>query len=944
MIILLLQSKKAKVKNYYNFKIPCLLILFILNILSASAQQTGRIVGKVTDKKTGETLIGLTVKVAGTTKGVSTDVEGRYNIGGLTAGRYALVFSYVGYQAKKVSDIIVKAGAVTTMDVIMEEPGGQQLQQVVINISARQESIGSLYAQQKNSARISDGISAESIRKSPDRTTSDVLKRVSGTTIQDNKFVIVRGLSDRYNSALLDNSPLPSTEPNRKAFSFDVVPAGLIDNVIINKTATPDLPGDFAGGTVQIMTKDIPDQNFVTVSIGASYNTVSTFKDFRSGPRTLSDYLGFDDGRRQLADNFPSHNQVLNGLSAEQNINALKSLSQDWSVYKNQALPGQNYQFTIGRIKQYEKSGNRLGAVLSVTYRNSQQFNADLKRKFDVYDYNDDQYKFSTNLGAMANIAYSFGNSKITFKNLYNRVFDDMFTYRSGINGGSVSDNRYYAFDLLEKGLLKSNIEGEHKLGVKNSKLKWTIGFSEIINKQPDQRKINYSKNLADTNNTSIPYSADVTTLGKANSRFFSDLNEKIYSSEVSYSLPIKIFRQSGNFKAGVSGQYRDRTFAARYIGQILNPSAENFNEIRTRPLSQLFATDVISANSYRLEEFPNNTDNYDATVFVGAAYAMLDNKIGDNMRLVWGVRAEKSTINLETSDGSEKAKLDLLDILPSANFTYSLTPKTNIRASYYRTLARPELRELAPFPYYDYEQLANVTGNTNLKRALIDNADLRYEIYPSTGEIISVSVFYKRFTNAIESFGDDRSGGRLISYFNSKSANVYGAELEFRKKLDFISNVSFWKNSVFYTNLSLIKSKVKYDPNEADYNLLLEKERPLSGQSPYVINAGLQHSELNNKLSMNILYNRIGNRIFQVGGYRLRSVYENARDVFDAQVGYKVLKDKGEIKLNASDILNQNVLYFYDDADSKTYKDGNQILSRYKPGSTFSLSFNYTF
>ncbi|MEO8796091.1 MAG: carboxypeptidase-like regulatory domain-containing protein, partial [Daejeonella sp.] len=408
----------------YNVIKKILGLVLVLSFISFSgiAQEMGKITGKVTDKKTGESLIGLTVKLEGTTKGVFTDVDGQYVLTGINPGKATLSFSYIGYNSKSITDILVKAGSSTKLDIVMEESAGQTLSEVVITATARQESLNGLYAKQKNSVRVTDGISAESIKKSPDKNTSEVLKRVSGTTIQDNKFVVVRGLADRYNSASLDNGVLPSTEPNRKAFSFDIVPSNLIDNIIISKTATPDLAGDFAGGSVQIVTKDIPDDNFVTVGAGYSYNSQSTFKNFQSGNRNLTDYFGFDNGLRSIPNNFPSTRKIVNnGVGPNKNIASLQALPQDFGIRNGNAFLNQNYQLSVGKVKDFENN-KRLGAILSLTYRNSQNTNLGIVRKYHVFDYNDDQYKFSTNVGALANFAYNYKNSRITLKNLYNRT------------------------------------------------------------------------------------------------------------------------------------------------------------------------------------------------------------------------------------------------------------------------------------------------------------------------------------------------------------------------------------------------------------------------------------------------------------------------------------------------------------------------------------------
>ncbi|QEC65759.1 outer membrane beta-barrel protein [Mucilaginibacter ginsenosidivorans] len=907
---------------------------------SALAQSTGKIAGKVIDQKTSEPLIGATVAIEGTTKGVAANVDGHYLLSQLQPGSYAVVVKFIGYQSKLISDVEVKPNTVVNLDVVLQEANSQGLREVTITATYRQASTASLYAVQKNSITISDGISSELIKKSPDKSTSDVLKRVSGATVQDNKFVVVRGLNDRYNSASLDGTPLPSTEPNRKAFSFDIVPANLIENIVISKTATPDIEADFAGGNIQVLTKDIPDQNFISFGLGYSYNTQSAFKDFKSGYRNVSDYFAFDGGSRSLPDGFPTTAKVVGPprLTAQQNIQAINSLNNNFNINTYKAFLGQSYQLAFGNVKEIGENKNRFGTTIALTYRNAETSIPDLVRKFDNYDFTEDQYKFSTNIGALANFGYSFGKNKITFKNLYNRIFDDQFTYRTGSNTSSSSyDNRFYAYDLTEKSLFKSTLDGEHKFGEKNNKLDWSLGYSNILNDQPDQRKINYVQSSAND-----PFVASITNLGKENARFFSKLSENIYSGKVDIKIPVTVFGETSHLKAGVSSQYRHRSFDARFLGVTLIDAT---SDIRLRPIETLFGPNAINSGAFELDEIPNPNDQYTAHSFTNAGYIMFDNKLSKKLRAVYGVRLENFDLSLSTKDVDQKqprAQLKNTDILPSVNLTYSLTAKANLRASYYRTLARPEFRELAPFAYYDYELLATQIGNPFLKRTLIDNADLRYEFYPSAGQIFSVSAFYKKFHNAIEPSIDDVNSSTTISYFNSKSAYVYGVEMEARKALDFINDGAFYKSSTIYVNVALTKSQIQNPDNPQ----LLEQNRPLVGQSPYVVNAGFQHNAFNNKLSLNILYNRLGRRIFYAGGERFPSIYENPRDVIDFQVGYKVFKGKGEIKLNGSDLLNQSNTFYYDYDKSKTYTPANtdQTFKRYALGATYSLNFNYTF
>ncbi len=915
-----------------------------------SFAQTGKITGKITDKKTGEAMIGLSVKIKGTTRGASTNVDGRYVIQALTAGKYVLDFSYLGYATKSISEVEVKSGQTATLDVVMEESSARVLAEVVITGTARQESVNTLYAAQKNRAAISDGISSDMITRSPDRSTGEVLKRVSGTTIQDNKFVVVRGLGDRYNNARLDNSSLPSTEPNRKAFSFDIVPSNLVDNIVISKTATPDLPGDFAGGSIQIVTKDMPSSNFFTINLGSGWNSQSTFKDFNFGPRYASDYFAFDNHRNlPTGGSFPKNAAATDALTSEQNIKSLLRMPRVWSIKEAKAAPSQNHQLSLGRVMDFQKGG-RFGYTASLTYRNSQNVSPDLGRDWYSYNYNDRVNVFSTNIGALANFSYTKGKSKISFKNMYNRILEDKVTFRSGEDRSRSSDVNYYAFDLLQKGLVKTTLEGEHQLFGKH-KFNWNGSFANIINDQPDQRKISYQRSITDRG-TNQPFIATATTINKETNRFFSTLNEDLINGGINDQFSFKLFSQTATFKTGLSGMYRQRDFSARLMGMVL----QEYNaDILSRPITTLFSKDLLASGVYRLEEITRSTDKYSANSFTGAGYAMLDNKLGKNGRIVWGVRAEKFDLSLDsyllTGTPSNLSK-NYLDILPSVNYTYSLSPKSNLRASYYRTLARPEFRELAPFDYYDYELLAVVQGNSKLERTQIDNADIRYEIYPGTGQVLSVSGFYKRFTNAIEPSIYDVNSTPTISYFNTKKATTFGAEIEFRRSLSFLGSSDLFKNTTFYANGSLIKSNVE-NPEGAGF---LRDKRPMVGQSPYTINAGLQNNAFNNKLNLSVLYNRIGKRITNVGGQRLIEVWENPRNVLDFQANYRFLKnEKMQLKLNVSDILNNPSVFYFDYTKDGKYSPGkivinpttsarerDEVLSKFKTGTNVSLSLSY--
>ncbi|MBC7913425.1 MAG: TonB-dependent receptor [Pyrinomonadaceae bacterium] len=948
----------------HNLIIRTLGLFIFLSLITSqifAQANSGKIIGKITDRKTGETLIGLTVKVLETAKGTSTDVEGRYTFNNLTSGNYTLEFSYVGYSGKKVSDVVVTAGKITTLDVVMEE-AGQQLQQVTINVTAKAENTSALYSTQKASVRVSDGISAEQIKRSPDRNTGEVLKRVSGTSIQDNKFVVVRGLSDRYNTTLMNNAPLPSSEPDRKAFSFDIVPSNLIDQIVINKTAAADLPGDFAGGVIQMKTKDFPDQKVLDFTYSTGYNSLSTFNDFKSGQSGKYDFLSFDDGSRDLPSSFPSSRKNFINSSPAQKTQLSQRLNNSWGSNSGQAIPTQGFQLNFGNSFML-KNENKVGMLLSLTYRNSNTLVDQRRADYDAlggvgkdytFDYQDDVYTKAASLGGLANFSYSFKKSKVSLKTLYNRSFEDSYTERVGQSYEEPNfDQRNSQIQLTEKSLFNSTLEGQHSLGKRDYKLDWNFSFSTSNRDQPDLRRIYYTRSL----NTNEPFLAAVpigSGSPKNAGRFYQELQDYIYGGAVNFSMPFKWNDKSQSLKLGVWNQSRTRSYDFRQFGYIIANSASFNQSYLSLPQDQIFASSNIGPSGFIIDEITDPRNKYDASGLLNAGYAMMTNDLLPKVKLNWGVRAESYLESLNPGDTDKANEVDnnYFDILPSANLIFSYSGKTNMRLSYSNTVARAEFRELAAFPFFDFETNNVMKGNPNLKRSRIDNYDLRWEHYPSSGQILSVSGFYKNFTDAIEQVFElgSTAASKTITYQNAQKASLYGMEFEARQKLGFLGKSSKWDNLTAYANLSLIKSDVNLDrakyPNNND-------SRSLQGQSPYLINGGLSYAS--NGWNLNALYNRIGRRINVVGFGQYKSngdfqydypdIYENPRDVIDFQISRRLMRSKAELKLSINDILNQESVLYQDVNQDKKYSDLNdQTIASRQYGSNFNLAFNYKF
>lgn len=909
-----------------------------------SYAQTVLVQGKVINLRN-EPVAGATIKVEETNKQFSANVEGMFRVSLEKGKKYSLLVSSTGYNSKLVSDI--DANSLNEDLVIVLEPKVVSGEAIVIRSTRRQESTVALISFQKNNTSLSNGLAADFIKRTPDKNTGEVLKRVSGASIQDNRFVIVRGLSDRYNSAMLNGALLPSTEPDKKAFSFDMLPAAMIDNIIINKTATPEYTGEFSGGLVQVNTRDIPTKRVFSVGIGFGYNNQSTLRDFTSNARNRFDWLGFDDGSRNLPDSFPKTAQEYrtlgkNAAGLNKQIELTKLFSGDAYVEEvRTAEPIKNYVITYANTHSF-KNGGQLGTLLSVNYRNARLmynvgrafYEADGK---NVFEYNDQQNHYQVTNGAVLNLSYVQKRSKISFKNIFNQFYEDNYYSRTGYNTNRLNDIRFYSSFLNQRTLFSTQLEGEHQLTKTGIKFKWNGNGGYNWKKQPDLRSALYARRIG----TNEAYEIDPDDTR----RFYSDLKDFSVGTTGQFIVPMSWGgKDKQTLKFGGSNLTRVRDFRSR----IFRYNITNFNSFiasnANKDLIAAFRPTNMGISGYILEDFTNNQDRYFGASVLNAAYMMLDNKFSD-LRLVWGLRAEnfQQLLTSKIQTGERSVLLTKKwDFLPSVNLMYSLNSKQNFRLSASRTVARPEFRELAPFAFFDYETNYGVKGDTSLRRSSVLNYDARYEWYPKSNESITIGAFYKDFTDPIEFRLDPASNADSRRYFyqNATSARTYGLEIEVRKGMEFLS--PSLKNLFFFGNYTLTSSEVRFnDLNAGDKEITAA--RPLQGQSPYLINAGFQWTS--EKFNASLLYNRVGERLALVGNTEFPNVYERPRNQLDFQISKKILSNNGELKLNIADMIN-NPFYFYENIDqSFAFKKGvDRMFSNYKPGTTVTLTFTYDF
>lgn len=904
--------------------------------------QSSGIKGVVIDDKTGQPLPGATVVIKGLNKSRVTDAEGNFIFSKIEPGTYELIITALTFQEKEITEVIVIKDEINVLTISLEEKNNQ-LDEIVIKAptKAKAESIKSLLTMQKNSANVSDGISAETIKRTPDKNTSDVLKRISGASIQDNRFVIVRGLNDRYNAALLNGAPLPSSEPDRKAFSFDIFPSNMLDNLVITKTASPDLPGEFAGGVVQINTKSVPDKDFQSISIGSGYNTITTFKEQKTYKGSGTDWLGFDNGARDLPSTIPS-TQAFNALSYQEKAALAKTFEYDWKINNSTFKPNTSFQYSIGRNIDF---GDRnLGILFSVSHSISNNFNEVVRSDYDNADqtlpsvllsqFKDNNYSQQVLTGALANFSFKFNeNHAINFKNILSINSNDLVVERSGKTQveetGVLSSNvRWFTSNRIYSG----QFNGDHYFPKTKIKINWNAFFSDIQRSIPNlRRNIYFTVDPESTDPTqTIPYAQIAANNGGPDyggGMFFSENNETILGGKVDLSKKFNLGENLSNeIKVGAFLQNRDRDFFARQLQYNTLLSGGSFDySLLTLPDATIFSIEnmgVISpgVNGFTLFDLTKFNDSYKAGSKLNAAYAMLDNRF-EKFRLVWGIRVEEYTQTLETRL-TETEYLDIedkkMDFLPSANLIISINKKQNLRLSYSKTLNRPEFRELAPFGFYDFTTQFFTQGNADLKRASVQNYDFRYEFYPGSGQLFSVSYFVKKFKDPIEVI--QQVNNRTIGYENANSAKNNGIEVEFRTLLSSIfnsENTPFLKDLTLFSNIAFIKSKV--DVSNVN-NGNAETNRPMQGQSPYVFNAGLQYINKESGWILSTNVNRVGNRIAFASSEVKPAIWEKARTFLDLQIAKTFYENKLEVKLNAQNILAQDLIFYQNNYRERAY------------------------
>lgn len=918
-------------------------LLFITAWLIATVMHAAVIEGTVIDKETREPLIGATVQIKGTTTGAVTDIDGKFKLAGVRNGTHEIVVSYISYRTQTIS---VEVANITNIEIEMATDA-QLLNEVVIVGQVKKNTETSIITQQKTSLVVQSGVSAQQITRTQDKDASEVIRRIPGISIIDEKFVMVRGLSQRYNNVWINKSAVPSSEADARAFSFDIIPSSQLDNMVVVKSPSPEYPADFTGGFILINTKDVPNENTFGINIGGSINDRTHFRKFFYNEGSGTDFLGFDNGLRSLNNGIKTILKP-SGNGEENNYGLLNNnLNNDWTIKRKS--PVSDLSLSMNFSHRWTNDNGNTWAMLGVlNYSNNYKTYLDMDNNlFGGYDttndhpnylrqYKDNQYNHNARLGAMMNFTYvtADGNSRYELKNIFNQLGKDRYTYRKGYDAQNDYEEQaeYY---YQSRSTYNGQFTGKHIINDENH-LDWSIGYSYANRNMPDRRR--FIRVLdEDKQQFTIDNLSDVN-------REFSRLNEHIASANVNYQRTFHFDNFDPMLKVGGYSEYRTRNYNTRFFLYTWNNGRLPQQYATMDIPNQLMHDENYGSDKLSLLEKVDYTNNYDGNNFLGAGYIGMNLPFG-KVNVYAGVRFEHNKMELisNTRQYEESKKSTFYtynDFFPSVNTTYKLDDKQQFRLSYGRSVNRPEFREVSTSVFYDFDLASNVEGNAALKPAYIDNVDLTYELYPSIGELVSVGFFYKHFKNPIE-WVYTLNGGTDYTYsnINAESATNYGVEVDIRKSLDFIG----LRNFSLSFNGALIKSKVHF-PEGAR-----EKSRPMQGQSPYLINTGIFYQSENKGWNAAIMYNRIGKRIVGVGrsmgtGDNIVNVpdsYEMPRNAIDLNVSKK-FGEHIEIKFAVRDLLAEHVVY--QQFQETNHGDVKQINRKYKPGRNFNLNFSYQF
>ena len=931
--------------------------------LIAFSQEKGFVRGNIVDGDFGGPMISATITVAELPGvGTTTDFDGNFSLA-LDPGTYTIEVSFVSYTKKVFPNTAVKAGGVTIIDAVMTS-SIEQLQAVEIVAEARRNTESVMLMDMKNSTNVQDGLSAQSFRKVGDSDLSGAMKRITGVTVQNGKYVYVRGLGDRYTKTTLNGMAIPGLDPDVNAVQIDIFPTSVLENVAVFKTFSPDLDGDFTGGLINVVTKKFPEEKTTQVSAGLSYVAGQTFNsDYLTYNAGSFDWMGFDDGTRALP--FPTSTKIPNEVLIDPKLaEYTQAFNPTMAAVTKTAMPNGSFSFNHGNQKNRDNEST-IGYNIVLNYSNQTSF----YKGFQSNDYLKDNDKTENELFLNIERIGDLGKNSVVWSSLFSGSYKKknssysamLLTSQSGESSATVRYNNDYnqnqatlyehVLTYTQRSLNTFILNGTHKTGL--LEITWGNALSRSSVDDPDFRETRI--NITD-GDTSL-----ATGTGAGVDRFWRNLIE--YTESFKGDVKIKLGDKL-EIKTGLIGTFKIRDFDV----QSYKLRRTNLNDVSIDPDWYLQDENIWSANvdeanyrngTYVLGNY-QKANTFTAKQYVAGSYILLQQTIKKKLKLVYGVRAEKTGMfytgenNSGTRVYRNENTFDKFNVLPSLNAVFSANDKTNFRIGANRTVARPSFKEKSIAQIYDPVTKRTFNGNIDLDQTTINNFDLRYEYFISPKELLAVAAFYKQFDGHIElvSFA---TAPNNFKPRNSGFAQVYGIEVEIRKSLEKITKLTFLNRFFITANTSFVQSKVdlttvkvdntggnEFDlrENNARDGETINKYRPMSGQSPYSVNAAIVYEIPESGTNISLAYNVQGEQLSIIASGRVPDIYTipfNSLN-FNAYRNFGKNK-KARVTLSVMNILNDDVTLVY-----RSYKAADTIYTSYKPGISAGLKYTYTF
>ncbi|MBL9202307.1 MAG: TonB-dependent receptor [Opitutaceae bacterium] len=938
-------------------------MLAVTGVVSACAvaAEGGAIAGRVVSAETGAAIAGASVAMAnGVVPPVTTDVDGGFRLAGAPAAVQAITVTREGFQPTTVTGVAVTEGAVARVDVALAANRDPVIKMEAFSISAdvvQNSGVGLLGARQKSIA-VSDAIGADQMSKLGFGTAASAMKAVTGASVVGGKYVYIRGLGERYSSTQVNGVEVPSADPDRRAVNMDMFPSDLIDAIVTTKTFTPDKPGNFTGGAVDLKTKEFPDQFTASVSASLAMNSRVTGKDFL-GSGGASNAWGRDDGSRALPAELASQRLPLRFSTAtvDSEIGRLTRLFNPvMSPITKDAPFNRSFGAAVGGVA--EVFGRRLGYAASLSYdRSFGGYRDGVLGRYErqgvsspslapLVQLRDSRSEDDALLGAIANIAYQFSpEHQVSLNTMFNQAGNDMVRRQTGLNiaGGGISETEIFTTRTLrytERALRSFQLAGKHLFpALRDARLNWSVTTATTSQEEPDTR---YFSSFQTPDGSQFFEASGVPRPA----RYFRDLEESRDDASLDLTLPLRVpaSGREAQLKFGGALARTDRTFNERlfeYNSTVLRYDGNEAGFLRESQVGQVDpATGRFRAGQLYLVETGSAGNNYLGTQDVDAYYGMADVPVTADLRFIGGVRRETTKLDVRSRDPRRRAgQLDNADTLPSASVIYALSDRMNVRLAATKTIARPNFREIADYTSFEFVGDFVYIGNPNLRRTTIKNYDLRWEWFPRRGEIVAVSLFHKKMTDPIERgvFSIVNSGE--LQYQNAPRGEVSGIEIEARKNFAFLSERLRGLSGGF--NWTWVKSEVEITPAELALIRFYEpgagSTRELTGQSPYIFNVDLTYNYARTGTTVSAYYNVFGERLSQVSPPGTPNVFEQPAPTLDVVWNQKI-RQHWKLSVSAKNLLDRAAEETY------TYRGKDYLRSSHRRGITTSLGLTYTY